>query len=135
MYTFQALTSINTVDAHYGFYFVSALAAIWMLIAAFATDEIDDFRGSMVIALIIVINTAIVSWNTGTIKEYTNTKVEAKLVGFVAEGYSEDRQSGKTRYRADVHNTYVVYEVNGDRALFPAVTGVTYPKTAILYKN
>lgn len=135
MYTFQSIAAIDTVNAHGGFYIVAVACAFWVLIASFVAHDIDDFRGNMFLAVVTVIIAAIVSWSTGTVKEYANTKVEAKLVGFVAEGYSEDRQSGKTRYRVDVHNTYVEYDVNGERVLFPASTGVSYPKVAILYKN
>jgi hypothetical protein len=64
-----------------------------------------------------------------------NEQVTGHFEGFVAEGYGENRTNGKVTYRAEVHNTYVVYSINEERILFKASAGTSYPKTAILYKN
>jgi hypothetical protein len=71
------------------------------------------------------------SWTDQTPKTFVNEKVTATFVGFEAEGYKE--RSGKSY--VDKHFTYVVYNVNGSNVLLSATTGVTYPQTAILYKN
>ncbi len=73
--------------------------------------------------------------DTGSITAYKNESVQGVFVGFVAEGYNEARASGKTIRHVDVHNTYVVYEVDGKRVLFEAQRGLEYPQIAMLYRN
>ena len=70
-------------------------------------------------------------WTNQEAKYYANVQVKAELVGFQPEGYNE--RSGKSR--ADRHYMYVVYSVNGEKVILKATEGITYPQTAILYKN
>lgn len=137
MYTFAPLPPINTLDQHGG---LLAAFCLCLLIVLIAMSKLEDSSVTANLAVIICFFLPLSyvtykSFTTGEITERANVKVEAKLVGFVAEGYNEEIKSGKYTRRVDVHNTYVVYEVNGARALFPAGTGMTYPETAILYRN
>lgn len=135
MYTFAPLAPVDTINNHAGFYIVLTFAiAIFILMLINNDDEWNMYKVFVLFAIPVGIAAAI-SWNTGTYKEYANTKVEGKFIGFVAEGYSVSERSGKTTRMVDKHYTYVEYEVEGNRVLFYSSTGVTYPQKAILYKN
>jgi hypothetical protein len=64
-----------------------------------------------------------------------NEQVTGEFVQYVAEGYNETIRSGKTTKQVDVHNTYVVYKVNGQLVMLQSKVGQTYPERAVLYKN
>lgn len=135
MYTFQPIPPVDTINNHGGFIIVSVFMALFFIIVWFNNDEEYNMYKIFVLFSIPVGIAAIVSWNTGSYKEYANTRVEGRFVEFVAEGYSVSERSGKTTRMVDKHYSYVVYEVNGSRVLFYATNGIEYPKTAILYKN
>jgi hypothetical protein len=135
MYTFQPIPPVDTINNHGGFIIVSVIMSLIFIITWINNDEEFNMYKVFVLFSIPVGIAAIVSYNTGSYKEYANTRVEGKFIGYVAEGYNVEERHGKQTRRVDKHFTYVVYEVNGSRVLFPASTGVEYPKTAILYKN
>jgi len=135
MYTFQPIPAVNTINNHAGFMIVSVLVFIVFVAMLINNDEEFNMYKVFVLLCIPVGIAAGVSWNTGEYKEYANTRVEGKFIGFQAEGYNVEERSGKTTRRVDKHFTYVVYEVNGNRVLFSANQGIEYPKTAVLYRN
>ena len=138
MYTFAPLPPINTLDQHGGLLAAFCLCLFIVLIAMSILEDSSVTVKSFAVIICFFLPLSYVtykSFTTGEITERANVKVEAKLVGFVAEGYNESQGSGKHTKRVDVHNTYVVYEVDGTRTLFPASTGMSYPETAILYRN
>ena len=135
MYTFSPLAAVNTIDNHAGFFVIAAITLFAFVIVWANNDEELNMYKVFVLFSIPVFVAAAVSWNTGTYAEYRNERVIGTFAGYIAEGYNVDERSGKTTRRVDKHFTYVVYEVNGSRILFPASTGTEYPKTAVLYKN
>ena len=136
MYTFAPLANVNTVDVHTGFYFVLvAVLVCWAFMLVQCLDDLEGFGWVTSALLVLVGVSALISWNSGEIKYYANTPVEAKFVAFAPEGYNETRHVGKTVRHVDVHEMYVVYRVNGENVIVRANDGVAYPETAILYKN
>lgn len=133
MYTFAPIPPLDTINDHSGLVMVTGFIVLCFLIM-WSTEDLDGWMLAVLCAIPIGI-AAVVSYNTGTYTEYRNEQVEGTLIGFVAEGYNEARTSGKSTRRVDVHHTYVEYEVDGQRVLFSATTGQTYPKKAVLYKN
>ena len=135
MYTFQPIPPVDTINNHGGFMIVSCIMFVVFVAMLINNDEEFNMYKVFVLLCIPVGIAAGVSWNTGEYKEYANTRVEGKFIGFQAEGYNVEERSGKTTRRVDKHFTYVVYEVNGNRVLFSANQGIEYPKTAVLYRN
>ncbi len=136
MYTFAPIPTEHV--EHVGFFLVSIPAVlVWLFSLYHAKEEqLSVFRITVILAAFVGFAYSVsYVWTNQEPKVYANTKVVGILVGFVAEGYNESRTSGKTTKRVDVHNTYVEYSVNGQRALFPAQLGQTYPQQAVLYKN
>jgi hypothetical protein len=129
MYTFNPLASIP-VD-HGGFFIILVFCIIMLVMVLF--NEPEAFFVWFFIACFPVGIAYGVSyhWTNQEAKTFVNTKVTAELVGFQPEGYNE--KSGKSR--ADRHYMYVVYSVNGEKVILRAKEGITYPQTAILYKN
>jgi hypothetical protein len=74
-------------------------------------------------------------WTDQTPKTFVNEQVTGELVQYVAEGYNETVRSGKTTKQVDVHNTYVVYRVEGKTVMLQSKVGQSYPERVILYKN
>ena len=136
MYTFAPLENVNTVDIHFGFYLIAFFTACaWLYMMITCRDDLEGAGWVTVVMMLFVGVCAGVSWNTGEIKNYANTPVEAKFVAFAPEGYNETRHVGKTVKHVDVHEMYVVYRVAGENVIVRARDGVAYPETAILYKN
>jgi hypothetical protein len=136
MYSFAPIPTeqIN----HVGFFLVTFPAVLVWLSALYHAKE--EELSVVLITLILGVVIGFVYcvsyvWTNQEPKAYANTKVVGTLIGFVAEGHRESRSSGKTTTVVDVHNTYVEYEVSGQRILSPAQLGQTYPQQAILYKN
>ena len=129
MYTFNPLASIP-VD-HTGFFLVCFICALVLVVCLMSEPE------SFFVWFFIVCFPAGIAygvsyhWTNQEAKTFVNTKVTAELVGFQPEGYNE--KSGKSR--VDRHYMYVVYSVNGEKVILRAKEGLTYPQTAILYKN
>jgi hypothetical protein len=132
MYTFQPVHD-QYWNVHVGFYITVAISLCIMCVVL-ALWKNDEIRPSTVAGWALVLG-AISYFVCGESYRpevvYTNTKVLGTFVKFQPEGWNE--QHGKTR--ADVHYIYVVYEVEGQYAIFLANPAFTYPKTAIMYKN
>ena len=136
MYTFAPIPTEQVT--HVGFFLISIPAVLVWLSALYHAkeEELSVFRITVILAAVIgFVYCVSYVWTNQEPKAYANTKVVGTLVGFVAEGHSESRSNGKTTHQVDVHNTYVEYSVDGQRALFPAKLGQTYPQQATLYKN
>lgn len=133
MYSFQPIPTVDTINDHTGFYILTGFIILFYLLLC-QSDEWDKIKLFLLMS-IPVCAIGMVSWNTGSITEYANTKVEATFVKFEAERHNETRSQGKTTSVVTVRNLYVVYEVQEKNIILPASQGVEYPKTAILYKN
>jgi len=129
MYSFQPLANVP-VD-HAGMFIICMACCMWLVICLMNSPE--DFFVNFFFVVIVVAITYVVSyhWTNQEPKTFKNEKVTAELVGFEAEGFRE--KSGKSY--VDRHYTYVIYSVNGNYVLLNSTVGMTYPKTAILYKN
>ena len=129
MYTFNPLLPIY--PGHVGFYIICGICALILLKSAI--DEFEAFFGHVCVAVGLSGFAYFVSfvWAEQEVLYYPNVQVHAQLVGFQPEGYNE--KSGKSR--VDRHYMYVIYDVNGDRVILRAGEGLSYPQTAILYKN
>ena len=134
-YTFNPIPAIDTINNHAGFVTVTVIMLVIFILVWANNDEEYNMYKVFILCSIPVAIAALVSWNTGTYKEFANTQVEGKFIGFVAEGYSVSERHGKTTRMVDKHYTYVEYEVEGNRVLFHSTTGNVYPKIAVIYKN
>jgi hypothetical protein len=134
MYTFNPLASIPV--NHDGFFIIATFAFV-VLVVALCTEGWAYALVVSVPAALIVLLAYCVSyvWTDQTPKTFVNQQVIGEYVEFVAEGYAIDERHGKSTYRVDKHNSYVVYKIDGQRVLMPASTGQTYPERATLYKN
>lgn len=136
MYTMQPIPTVP-VD-HAGFWIVAVfMGVLWLTMLYNAKEEHwNVFTCTLMLSLPVSFAYCVsYVWTEQNPKTFANTQVQGEFVRFVAEGHSENRTSGKTTNRVDVHNTYVEYKINGQVALFSAATGVTYPQTAVFYKN
>lgn len=132
MYSFQPLVD-STANSHGMFYFWCMLMVVLVSVVIWLWND-GEFSGTPVLFWIaFAAFTTMIGYDVSFAPEkvYVNEKVTGTLVGFQPEGYSE--KSGKSR--SDRHYMYVVYEVNGNHVILKATEGVTYPKTATLYKN
>ena len=134
MYTFQPLASIP-VD-HTGF----GIICTFVLTAIFLSIFVEGWAYALVLsvpAALIALLAYCVSyvWTDQTPKTFKNEQVVGEFVQYVAEGYNETIRSGKTTRQVDVHNTYVVYRVNGQLVMLQSKVGSTYPERVALYKN
>ena len=134
MYTFQPLAAIP-VD-HTGF----GIIVTFVLIAVVMSIFVESWAYALVISVpgaLICLTAYCVSyvWTNQEPKTFKNEVVVGEFVQYVAEGYNETRRSGKTTTRVDVHNTYVVYKVNGQLVMLQSTVGSTYPERVTLYKN
>lgn len=137
MYIYTTTPLADIPPDHSGFWVVSiAVCIIWILMILS-----EDERGLKVIYTIAAAGVIWISWMVSyvwtdkTTLVYKNEQVTGEFVRFVAEGWSESRQSGKTTRQVDVHKTYVVYRINGNEVLFEANRGVEYPQRAVFYKQ
>lgn len=134
MYTFQPLASIP-VD-HTGFGIIAAFVLFAVVISIFvegwAYALVLSVPGALVALLAYCVSYV---WTDQTPKTFVNEQVTGEFVQYVAEGYNETIRSGKTTKQVDVHNTYVVYKVNGQLVMLQSKVGQTYPERAVLYKN
>lgn len=136
MYTTAPLLPIDTINDHTGFFVVGAFC-IFLFLINLSFDDYGDggkfFRG--IVITFIAGLAAIISYNTGEYKEYTNTPVDAELVSFWGEGREESYRSGKqTNYRM-VHEQFVTYKVPEGLVSFKVQLGQAWPEKAVLYKN
>lgn len=128
MYTFQALA--DNTGSHVGFYIVVVLAVVFL--ATVWTNLVEDSIGGAITVSLIVGLAVLVAYGASFHDVAPkNEQVTATFVGFQPEGYRE--QSGKQK--VDRHYMYVVYNVNGQNVILQGQAGVSYPQTAILYKN
>jgi hypothetical protein len=134
MYTFAPLAAIP-VD-HTGFGIIAAFVLIAVVISIFvegwAYALVLSVPGALVALLAYCVSYV---WTDQTPKTFVNEQVTGELVQYVAEGYNETVRSGKTTKQVDVHNTYVVYRVEGKTVMLQSKVGQSYPERAILYKN
>ena len=134
MYSFQPLASIP-VD-HTGF----GIIVTFVLIAVVMSIFVEGWRYALVLSVpgaLVVLTAYCVSyvWTDQTPKTFKNEQVTGEFVQYVAEGYNETVRSGKTTKQVDVHNTYVVYRVDGQLVMLQSKVGSTYPERVVLYKN
>jgi hypothetical protein len=134
MYTFNPLASIPV--EHTGFGIIVALAVLIVVMCVFSEDLATAVVISIPASLVCLLAYNVsYTWTDQTPKTFLNKQVVGEYVEFVAEGYAIDERHGKSTYRVDKHNSYVVYKIDGQRVLLPASTGQTYPERATLYKN
>ena len=134
MYTFAPLASIP-VD-HTGFGIIAAFVLFAVVVSIF----VESWAYALVISVpgaLVVLTAYCVSyvWTNQEPKVFPNVQVTGEFVQYVAEGYNETVRSGKTTKQVDVHNTYVVYRVNGQLVMLQSKVGSTYPERVVLYKN
>ena len=134
MYTFQPLASIPVDHTGFGIIVFLAIAIVVL------TGMFDDWATAVVFSVpcaLVALTAYCVSyvWTDQTPKTFANVQVTGEFVQYVAEGYNETIRSGKTTKQQDVHNTYVVYKVNGQLVMLQSKVGQTYPQTVVLYKN
>ena len=135
MYTFAPLADIPVT--HEGLFIVclTCFAIFWMVVI---TEDFKTACATFVVLLMPIIGIAYgvsYHWTDQTPKTFKNEQVTGELVQYVAEGYTETVRSGKTTKQVDVHNTYVVYRVEGRVVMMQSKVGTSYPERVILYKN
>ena len=142
MYSFNPLPVIDTINSHGGFWFVFCILGIITAFAFAITWDNNDnenwktFFTVFIIAAIILGFTGYNSWTTGAITVPKNEQVIGTFKGFNAEGEAYTERSGKQTVRRENHYLYVVYSIEGNGLVtFKALSGITYPEKAILYKN
>ena len=138
MYTFSPIAAVDTVNNHGGILLTAVIvifAVIIMSIAADRGEKAQSFFGYFFFGTVVVGISAVISFNTGTITTYKNEPVTATFVSFQPEGYNEEQRNGKFTSRVDVHKMYVVYTVDGQNVILPAVAGGSYPSTITLFRN
>jgi hypothetical protein len=134
MYTFNPLASIPVT--HEGFVIICCFAVLALAMMLFGEGFMAMLLSTIPAALVVLVAYNVsYTWTDQTPKTFVNQQVTGELVEFVAEGYAVDERHGKSTYRVDKHNSYVVYKVEGQRVLLSATIGQTYPEKAILYKN
>ena len=134
MYSFAPLAAIP-VD-HTGFGIIATFVVFAVVLSIF----VEGWRYALVLSVpgaLIALLAYCVSyvWTDQTPKTFKNEQVVGEFVQYVAEGYNETIRSGKTTKQVDVHNTYVVYRVEGKTVMLQSKVGQSYPERAILYKN
>lgn len=134
-FSFAPLPPIDTVNQHTIFLIIAGLCLVCFILTALNDEHGDNLSPTTRVLVVITAASALVSWNTGEIIQYKNETTTGTFAGYVAEGYTERQTSGKTTSNVAVHNTYVVYMVEGSRVLFRSSVGVQYPDTVVLYKN
>jgi hypothetical protein len=134
MYSFQPLASIP-VD-HTGFGIIVTFVLIALIMSVFVEGWAYALVLSVPGALVCLIAYCVsYVWTDQTPKVFPNVPVTGEFVQYVAEGYNETVRSGKTTKQVDVHNTYVVYKVEGRLVMLQIKVGSSYPENVVLYKN
>lgn len=125
--------------SHLGFFVVIViLGLLALMIFSNSTNEKKvHFFQFLLFSIFVIFLSYFVSykWTNQNPIVYPNEKVIGQFVGFVAEGYKEDYQSGKQRLSRDVHKLYVEYKVENSRVILSAKTQTDYPEKIFLYKN
>jgi hypothetical protein len=134
MYTFAPLASIPVDHTGFGIIVTFVLIAVVMsiFVEGWAYALVLSVPGALIALLAYCVSYV---WTDQTPKTFPNVQVTGELVQYVAEGYNETVRSGKTTKQVDVHNTYVVYRVEGKTVMLQSKVGQSYPERAILYKN
>lgn len=134
MYSFAPLASIP-VD-HTGFGIIVTFVLIALIMSVFVEGWAYALVLSVPGALVCLIAYCVsYVWTDQTPKVFPNVPVTGEFVQYVAEGYNETVRSGKTTKQVDVHNTYVVYKVEGRLVMLQIKVGSSYPENVVLYKN
>ena len=132
MYSFQPVIDTNW-DNHTGFYTSVLMSIVWVgfMVYAWAYDEVEGKTVTIwfLICLLFVSLTYYNSYQPE--KVYRNTKVTGEFVQFNPEVWVE--KSGKSTTTKRV--MYVTYRVGNELVVLPADTGLSYPKTVVMYKN
>lgn len=126
MYSFQPV--IDHSNEHGFFYMMLVVGALWLwMIYSESESKPVKIGNTIAIALILAFG----HWISYMPAHPLNKQVTATFVGYQAEGFTQ--QSGKTR--SEHHVMYVVYRVPEGTVALPGSAGVSYPESAILYKN
>jgi len=134
MYSFAPLASIPVDHTGFGIIVTFVLIALVMsiFVEGWAYALVLSVPGALVCLIAYCVSYV---WTDQTPKVFPNVPVTGEFVQYVAEGYNETVRSGKTTKQVDVHNTYVVYKVEGRLVMLQIKVGSSYPEHAILYKN
>jgi hypothetical protein len=134
MYSFAPLASIPVDHTGFGIIVTFVLIALVMsfFVEGWAYALVLSVPGALVCLIAYCVSYV---WTNQDPKVFPNVPVTGEFVQYVAEGYNETVRSGKTTKQVDVHNTYVVYKVEGRTVMLQIKVGSSYPEHAILYKN
>lgn len=134
MYSFAPLASIPVDHTGFGIIVTFVLIALVMsvMVEGWAYALVLSVPGALVCLLAYCVSYV---WTDQTPKVFPNVPVTGEFVQYVAEGYNETVRSGKTTKQVDVHNTYVVYKVEGRLVMLQIKVGSSYPENVVLYKN
>jgi hypothetical protein len=134
MYSFQPLAAIPVDHTGFGIIVTFVLIALVMsiFVEGWAYALVLSVPGALVCLLTYCVSYV---WTNQDPKVFPNVPVTGELVQYVAEGYNETVRSGKTTKQVDVHNTYVVYKVDGRTVMLQTKVGTSYPELVVLYKN
>jgi hypothetical protein len=134
MYSFAPLASIPVDHTGFGIIVTFVLIAVVMsiFVESWAYALVLSVPGALVCLLAYCVSYV---WTNQDPKVFPNVPVTGELVQYVAEGYNETVRSGKTTKQVDVHNTYVVYKVDGRTVMMQTKVGASYPEFVVLYKN
>lgn len=128
-YTFTPVAAIQ--PDHTGFFLI-AFGCVFLLLVALINEPESFFALFFVSAIILGITYGVsYHWTNQDVHAFKNEQVTGTFVSYQPEGYRE--QVGKIR--SDRHYMYVVYEIEGQMAIFRANEGVVFPKTGVFYKN
>jgi hypothetical protein len=134
MYSFAPLASIPVDHTGFGIIVTFVLIALVMsiFVEGWAYALVLSVPGALVCLIAYCVSYV---WTDQTPKVFPNVPVTGEFVQYVAEGYNETVRSGKTTKQVDVHNTYVVYKVEGRLVMLQIKVGSSYPENVVLYKN
>lgn len=134
MYSFQPLAAIPVDHTGFGIIVTFVLIALVMsiFVEGWAYALVLSVPGALVCLLAYCVSYV---WTNQDPKVFPNVQVTGELVQYVAEGYTETVRSGKSTKQVDVHNTYVVYKVDGRTVMLQTKVGNSYPEYVVLYKN
>ena len=134
MYSFQPLAAIPVDHTGFGIIVTFVLIALVMsiFVEGWAYALVLSVPGALVCLLAYCVSYV---WTNQDPKVFPNVQVTGELVQYVAEGYTETVRSGKSTKQVDVHNTYVVYKVDGRTVMLQTKVGNSYPEHVVLYKN
>lgn len=134
MYSFNPLPAIDTLNNHSGFQAVAFICVVVVILSLFL-DEFSERVLTFIGTVIVLLISAVVSFNSGSNITPLNQKVTGTLVSFSNESYGKNVTSGKTRTTTVVRNHYVIYKIGSEQIMFPATLGQSYPEKAVLYYN